>query len=206
MTALLSITVYTAVSDGYDKKPLDCKPEDGVETMVRRCPEGVDPVLWNREQKILQPPKTGIASVYLDGSISPKKPIHEAVLKWLEKADMALFKHPWRTCAYAEIDECVRVGKIGEAEASKARSHLRLAGFPRDYGLWACGMVARRTHSNVLQAFVGPIWFETTSHLPRDQIWLPYVLWKIQKSINRVHTIDADIYNNKWFKFRRHGS
>ena len=151
------------------------------------------------------PPQLGLWSVYLDGSLSPKGPILETVEGWLAKADIALFRHPHRSCAYAEIDACVKRKKFDPDVATKARSHLLLAGFPKDFGLWACGMLARRTHCNSLQIFAAPIWWEMVREVPRDQIWLPYVLWKIKHSMDRVHTIDADIYNNKWFTFRRHG-
>lgn len=162
--------------------------------------------IWNREQKILRPPMEGLWSVYLDGSLSPKGPLRECVEKWLEAADMALFKHPHRTCAYAEIDACVARSKITADEGQKARSHLMLAGFPRDFGLWACGMIARRVHANSLQIFMAPVWWEHVQKVPRDQIWLPFVLWRLQHSTKRIHTIDADIFDNSIFSFRRHGT
>lgn len=119
---------------------------------------------------------------------------------------MALFKHPHRTCAYAEIDACVARQKITPEQGEKARSHLMLAGFPRDYGLWACGMIARRSFANEIQRFVAPYWFTLVEDVPRDQIWLPFVLWRILDATKRIHTIDADIFNNPWFSFRRHGT
>jgi hypothetical protein len=147
-----------------------------------------------------------MASVYLDGSFTPKMQWRESVEKWLDQADIALFKHPWRTCAYAEIDECVKRGKITADEGQKARSHLMLAGFPRDFGLWALGMVARRTHANAIQKFAMVMVWTMCREVPRDQIWFPFVIWKMRHSLKRVHTIDKDIYNNKLLSFRRHGT
>lgn len=198
-------SIYTATTPGYDRKPLTNHKEEGVVLDVRIPPEGVDPVLWNREQKLMHPPKVGLWSLYLDGSLSPKGPMADTVESWLGKHDMALFKHPWRTCAYDEIDECVRVGKIAASEGDKARSMLMLAGFPKHFGLWACGMIARRSHSNALQIYTAPPWWALTKELPRDQIWLPFVLWQIKDSAKRIFTIEKDIYTNKWFSFRRHG-
>lgn len=198
-------TVYTAVSVGYDKKPLAFTPEPNVLIDLRIATADVNGTLWNREQKIIKPPQTGLWSVYLDGSLTPKGEVRADVESWLANHDMALFKHPWRTCAYAEIDECVARGKLESREAEKCRSHLRLAGFPRDFGLWACGMIARRVHCNALQMFAAPLWWDMVQHVPRDQIWLPYILWKLKDSAKRLKTIDKDIYNNKFLSFRRHG-
>lgn len=207
---LFNNKVYSAVTAGYDHGELKIIEEPGMEREVRVPPEGIEPgresILWNREHKLVKPPKTGLFSVYLDGSFTPKRVLRERCERWLERADMALFKHPWRTCAYAEIDECVKRGKITAQEGDKSRSHLRLAGFPRDFGLWACGVIVRRVHANSLQIFAMPLVWEMVQHVPRDQIWLPYVIWKLKHSKDRIHTIDADIYNNKWFSFRRHGS
>jgi len=204
-----SIIVYSAVTEGYDNGKLKLVPEDDVHAETRIPPEGIQPgreaMLWNREQKLRLPPKNGLASVYLDGSFTPKSKWRESVEKWLDKADIALFKHPWRTCAYAEIDECVKRGKITADEGDKARSHLMLAGFPRDFGLWALGMIARRTHANAIQQFAMPLVWTYVAMVPRDQIWFPFVIWKLRHSKDRIHTIEKDIYNNKLISFRPHG-
>lgn len=201
----IDCTIYTASSPGYDRKPLLKHDEKGVEMQARAMPDGVDPVLWNREQKLMHPPQVGLTSLYLDGSLYPKGPVRDSVHGWLEKADMALFKHPWRTCAYDEIDECVRKGKLTASQGEKARSTLQLAGFPRHFGLWACGAIARRVFCNATQMFVAPVWWQFTKELPRDQIWLPFALWRIKDAAKRIHTIDKDIYQNKLLTFRRHG-
>lgn len=162
-------------------------------------------MLWNREQKLLHPPTTGTWSVYCDGSISPAGHIRETVSGWLEKADVALFRHPHRTCAYEEIDACVARYKITPHEAELARDHLKRAAFPKDYGLWALGMIARRVRDNLIQRFTFPTCIELVKYIaPRDQIWFPLALWKTYASESKVHTIDADIYNNRFFAFRRH--
>lgn len=168
-------------------------------------PDGVDPVLWNREQKIMQAPKAGVWSLYLDGSLSPKGPVRDSVEKWLEHHEVAMFKHPWRTCAYDEIDECVARGKLEADAAERCRAHLRLAGFPRHFGLWACGMIARRSFSNAFQNYIAPMWWHYVQEAPRDQIWLPFMVWKIRGTLARIYTVEKNIYDNKLFAFRRHG-
>lgn len=202
--------VYTAVTKGYDKKPLDFEPEEGVEREVRMAPPEIDAgptgAKWNREQKLMFPPKTGLWSVYCDGSISPKAGLRTNVERWLLYSDMALFKHPHRTCAYAEIDACVSRNKITAEEGAKARSTLQLNGFPRDFGLWALGIVVRRVHANQLQTFAMPMTWAMTQHITRDQIWFPFAMWKLNHSMKRLHTIEGNIFDNAYFSFRRHRS
>lgn len=199
-------TIYSAVSDGYDRNPLGFDPEPGVDRELRFSPKvGHEAALWNREEKLLHPPTTGQWSCYLDGSLRPSGPIRAHIEGWLSSADVALFEHPHRTCAYEEIDACVFRFKITAREGDNARDILRRAGFPRDYGLWALGMIARRTHANAIQRFVFPACLGLVKLVaPRDQIWFPYMMWKTYASETKVHTIDADIFNNPFFRFRAH--
>lgn len=190
---------------GYDRRPLVVMREDEVATDLRIAPpEVADGRLWNREQKLVKPPQVGLWSVYLDGSLSPKGLLREQVCDWLDMHDAALFRHPHRTCAYAEIDACVQRKKITPEQAEQARGTLLLSGFPKDFGLWALGMIARRVHQNPTQQFIFPMCWEMTKHITRDQIWFPFVLWKIKNARDRINTIDADIFNNRYFSFTRH--
>lgn len=125
------------------------------------------------------------------------------VEEWLDSHEMALFKHPHRDCAYEEIEACIKRGKITKAEGQKAAAHLALTGLPPKDGLYACGMLARRT-SGLLPGVLNPAWFALVRQLPRDQIWLPCVLCMLPGSKKRINVIDADIFDNPWFEFRRH--
>ena len=152
------------------------------------------------------PPATGRWSVYCDGSISPKVPISPLVDKWLSHYDVAMFKHPHRTCAYKEIDACVTRNKITAKEGEKSRKLLTDSGFPKDFGLWACGVIARRTANNPFQEKVAPFWWQLVKKIPRDQIWLPFAMWKTGFPHDAIYTIDADIFDNPFFSFTRHSA
>ena len=203
--------IYSAVANNYDQKPLQVETiseQVRTELRVANFITKKEATLWNRENKWINPPVSGLWSLYLDGSFQIKpeaKPKIQGVVEgWLDKHDMAAFRHPWRDCAYDEIDECVKLGRITAEEGQRARGHLMLAGFPRNYGLWSLGIMARRVHCNALQMFVVPGVWNMVQELARDQIWFPYMLWKIKDSKRRLHTIEGDIYNSKWFKFTRH--
>lgn len=198
-------TIYTAVSKGYDKIRTWTK-EKGIFYELRTTnavPK--DGTLWNRRHKILKPPTRGLWSLYLDGSLIPKVPILEVVEGWLEDHEMALFKHPYRDCVYDEVDACVTLKKITKIQAEKARSQLMLMGMPKHAGLWACTMMARRTKSSI-QGPLAAAWMPLVEQVPRDQIWLPLVLRMLPGFQDRIKTIDADVFDNKWFTYRRHGT
>lgn len=208
---MLTGVIYTATTPGYDKFR-EIPPEEGITVEHRQPPKWLEPskrsrTLWNRENKILFPPKGDHWSLYLDGSIIPKVPIKALVEEWLSpEVDIAMFRHPSRTCVYDEVDACVKRGKITQEEGKAARDHLERNGFPRGQELWASGIIARRTHVNSVQDTVCPEWWQLTKWIPRDQIWFPLVIWQMRVPDRRIKTIDADIFNNKWLSYRRHGT
>ena len=194
------------MTPGYDADPLGFAPEEGIARHLRMHPDRASKngTLWNREQKIMHPPGGADCSIYCDGSISPKVPIEPLMKRWLHSSTVAMFKHPHRTCAYKEIDACVTRNKITADQGTIARDGFNAAGFPKDFGLWACGMIARRTNNNPFQEMVAPYWWSLVNVIPRDQIWLPFAMWKLSYPTDEIHTIDADIFSNPYFTFKPH--
>lgn len=177
--------------------------QPGVLCEVRKSDlEGLPARLWNRAEKAIRPTSEGKWSLYLDGSMRPKVPVDSLVSGWLKNHEIAFFRHPERDCAYEEIEACVRLHKILRGLGVDCHLKMKALGHPKKWGLWATGIVARRTKSSMLDEFQHA-WLEMTMFATRDQIFLPHVINKlgIRKHVN---TVDADIWRNKWFTFRRH--
>jgi len=141
-------------------------------------------------------------SVYCDGSITPKVDMRAFAEGALAGREMALMKHPHRDCVYDEIEACVERKKITRAEGEKVRGQLQLAGMPRNWGLWACGVIVRRTESP-MTAEIGHCMMPFVREVPRDQLWFPFVVRQLGVR-DRITTIDADVFNNDWFTFTPH--
>lgn len=198
-------TVYCALSnDGYDQRPGKLNQVGVAQELRVTNKTGQEARLWNREHKILYPPVRAKWSLYLDASIRPKVDVAPLVQEWLSGHDFALMKHPHRDCAYDEIEACIAREKITKEQGEKARATLMLHGLPRKFGLWACGVMARRTQSELCDQ-IKALWWPFVRDLPRDQIWLPLVLHHLQAR-DKIRTIDADIFNNPWFTFTPHRS
>lgn len=173
-------------------------------TILRASPHtGRKGVFWNREEKILWPPPLGEWSVYTDGSLTPNRPLRSLVEnKWLKNHDMALFRHPHRKCAYAEIDACSRASKITKKEAAHAHEILKDRGLPKNFGLWACGVLVRKRGS-AQNAALAASWWSYVKKIPRDQIWFPLVVWEMGLK-DKINTIDANVFANSYFTYQRH--
>ncbi len=139
-------------------------------------------------------------SVWMDASMIITGSIIELLHKYQRTSDILLFPHKG-TCIYDIA--------IGEQYREKKERLLRQIfeyyqdGFPIDNGIMCGGFIARNhNQKHVISAME-----EWYSHIERysfrDQISLPYVLWKQHLSYDLVYDY---IYNNQYFKVNDHKS
>ncbi len=115
--------------------------------------------------------------VWIDGRIElTGEPLRPMLAAALEGVDIAGFPHPWRRCAYAEGQECARLGLAAQSAMDKQLTAYQFAGMPRDVGLWNTMVLARR-NTPAMRA-LGRDWLEEIeNHTLRDQVSLPFLLW-----------------------------
>jgi hypothetical protein len=139
-------------------------------------------------------------SIYHDACFRMAVDPEEAVERWLKDSDMALLRHPCRQDVYEEAALCLREGIGDPDEINRQTEAYRAAGLPPRSGLWAGGILVRRHTPEVIR--FNELWWEEFLHgCSRDQIALPYAIWK---SGIAVHTIDADIFTNPWWAWHWH--
>src|SRR5690606_4142746 len=86
--------------------------------------------------------------------------------------------HPVRTCAYAEATACRIYGKERAEVLKWMCDSFRSEGFPEMAGLYATGLLIR-THNDPSVIRAMNLWADlVSSYSARDQISLPFVLWK----------------------------
>jgi hypothetical protein len=203
-------TLYQVVTNGYDKplKPKVCKHIDhlivGGATLIE---EGA---IWNRCIKIRDYPKRNEYAVYMDGNMSVKMHpcmFHGWVETVMEKADLAICKHPHRKCAYVEIEACLGRKKITAEQAKEAHEILNTSRLPKNFGLWECGIIIRRTGVAWVEELERR-WFSwiENSGIHRDQLWLPMAIHQKPETIpaGRFKTLDMDVRSNPIFSFGVH--
>jgi predicted O-methyltransferase YrrM len=116
--------------------------------------------------------------VWIDGRIKATgKPLRPLLRHALEGVDIAGYPHPWRDCAYAEAEECGRLGRAVPSELDAQCAAYRAEGLPAKSGLWNTMVLARRRTPAMLD-FGRAWWSEIERHTRRDQVSLPYLLWK----------------------------
>lgn len=190
---------YTAICGSYD--------HDRSDVLVFRDHQAnkfKEPVLNAKVYKIL--PHQFVDApvrIWMDGNIYPRKPAETLVDELLGDFDIAVFKHPWRSCVYEEYPRArQRIPqthwKLIDAQIEKYKKE----GMPLGFGLAECGVILSRA-SDVTREFFERWWAEISRFSWRDQISFPYVWWKMKDRI-RIRLIPAATRFGEWFKYMDH--
>lgn len=192
------VAIVSAVYDGYDTlKPT--WPQAGVDVewiCVTDDPKQLDPEAaegW----RIVCEPRVGVhpnraakgpkfrpweytsapASVWVDASFRVVSERFAA--EALAYADpIAQFVHPWRDCLYDEAIESLAKEKYWGQPIAEQAAYYRAQGHPEGWGLWACGVIARK-HTDAVRR-LGAAWaYEVDMWSFQDQISQPYVLRQV---------------------------
>lgn len=91
--------------------------------------------------------------------------------------DFLIMGHGSRRCAYDEGKVCIWNHKAKESVMNKQLDYYREQGFPTQNGLQYTGFMVRR-HTKKLKELMDSWWREVRKFTHRDQVSLPYVLWK----------------------------
>jgi hypothetical protein len=125
-------------------------------------------------------------SLWIDGSVLAVAPfgLERLVDVFLDTADLCVFAHSRRGCAYEEASYCSALG-LDDSETIRAQmSRYAAEGFPLRAGLGEASVILRR-HTAAMAEFNELWWREIEHGSSRDQLSLPYVVWKTGLSYNR---------------------
>lgn len=124
-------------------------------------------------------------SLWVDGSRLIRGDLN-GLLQEAGGAFMAAFTHPHRGCLYQEAELCARLGRDDPALLAAHIAQYRREGVPENLGLAETGVLLRRHHVPVVKTLMEAWWQQVATHSQRDQVSLPYVLWKHNFSLCRI--------------------
>lgn len=142
------------------------------------------------------------ASVWIDGSRSINgAEFRPFVEQHLEHNDLVMWDHPEnRDCLYQEAAYCESWGKYSQWPIRAQVESYRAEGMPEHFGLWCASVIGMRFTPQACE--FGAAWLEEQHRWSiQDQVSLPYLLWKLDKSIA---TWNAHEFNNDLITFHPH--
>jgi hypothetical protein len=113
----------------------------------------------------------------------------------------ATFKHPKRDCLYQETEACITLKKDRpEILLEQSRRYAR-DGYPARRGLFETSCVARRNCDAV--SHLNQLWWREIQHGScRDQISLPYAMWK--SAFTQLILLSGSRDRSTYFAFKPH--
>jgi hypothetical protein len=198
---MTEICVYTNVTGGYERRLYKPRAQsrdvrficfsdnpalatNGWELRDAIRPPGIArPDLVNRYHKLfahrLLP--EAACSIYIDANLQVTGDLVPLVDQLRRtNALLGAARHPERTSYLDEIDACLRNCKFkmdDEERVAAQKACYQQAGIPQA-GLLAAGILVRRHGSAELDHAMTLWWNQIRAYTARDQISLPYVLWK----------------------------
>lgn len=146
--------------------------------------------------------------LWIDGSLVLTGSITELIDKFLNDADMALFKHRHRDCVYDEHLASLKNYQHAKGEPINVRKgqieRYKSIGFPKKYGLYECTFILRKNNKKI-QKFNNNWWAELSIASSSDQVPFMYTLWK-NPSVKVATIMPGDSHNSKWAYYIEHGA
>lgn len=217
----MKVAVYTCITSSYDM-PLNAESSLGnVDEHVLFTDETSTPALGWSVRKLSSPanihrpnlinryhkffPHRVLEDVditiYIDGNVQIIKDIGPLVESFVASdKEMGVLLHPHRKNIVEEVAACVNLGKFTDFDNGNVPEQLEVysrEGYKLDSQLYAATVLFRK-HRNLelLDNAMTLWWDQINSFTSRDQISLPYVLWKSKLP---YEVYDIDIFNNPYF-------
>ncbi len=142
-------------------------------------------------------------SIYIDGNIKIVAPLAPLIEEMGSHA-FGVHYHRTRDCIYDELVQVLYSKKAERAMAEQQIAAYKKEGFPPHFGLYENPILIRK-HSDEGVCRLMEIWWEEYMRYPtRDQLSLPYVIWKTGYNRGKIHIIAKNLDENPRFK-RIHG-
>jgi hypothetical protein len=191
--------IYTAITGGKDalRPPLHVPPDvrcvcftddpslrsDGWEIRVLDGSEP-DPGRHARRPKLL--PHLFLPefewSLWVDANFQIVGNLEPFLSEHLPRAPFQAFRHGERRCAYDEVEACIAHKKACPSLLRAQAGRYREAGMPDGLAVVQGAVLLRRHKQANVVATMELWWHETTRGSCRDQVSLPYVLWRRPES------------------------
>jgi hypothetical protein len=182
----MKIIIYTINLNGYDE-PHPIKPEKGVKylyyTDADTAPSGWKHMKMkgncrrcSRHFKINSHllPKHDV-SIYIDACLIIKKDL-TPLIKTL-KSDIGISKHPFDHGIYVHADRCAKLNLDDRDVIYKYLYDIQAKGMPYKYGLTENCLIIRKNTAKIKK--LNRLWWkEYCRGSQRDQLSLPFALWK----------------------------
>ena len=162
--------------------------------------EKLTPVAMNRRVKMLSHEYLSDYdyTVYIDSTVRVAADLYPMVCN-MGDALIGVHIHASRDCIYMEGEAVIYSGKTGVKNVAEQLSRYRKEGFPEHYGLFQNSIIIKNQTKDKCKWLMMSWWNEYRKDNTRDQISLPYILWKNDIKKEEIKVLGVDASNNPRF-------
>ncbi len=134
-------------------------------------------------------------TVYVDGVIKLMTPIVPWI-KELGRFGLAVHYHNTRDCIYKEALVVKRMKKTNIELLKKQILQYKNEGFPENYGMYENTILIRNNSDSETKLLMEQWWEEYMRYPTRDQISLPYLVWRTNYDKSKIYILGNNMNLN----------
>lgn len=142
-------------------------------------------------------------SIYVDGNVQIVTDLTEYV-NYLGNNGIGIHAHNTRSCIYDELVAIVKTNRMSESEGERYRLYIQEKKMPKNYGLMQCSVIVREHGKPSCISIMEDWWEMYMKYGKRDQLYLPFVLFRHNISVDEITVLGNDLYNNPSFRVDIH--
>jgi len=217
------IVIYSCITGNYDKTIEPLYKADNIDYIMftsgdaegwikREIPDNIkelkNPILINRYIKF-HPHELFENdydfSIYVDGNIAIISDLSVLTNLVNDKYGFAFHRHYSRNCIYDEAKCCIAFKKGNKNKIKEQIENYKSELFPENYGLVEGNVIVNNMKNKEAKAIMEQVWEELNiSQTFRDQLTIPYVLWKNKIKVEDISTLGRNVYKNPKLRIERH--
>lgn len=134
-------------------------------------------------------------SIWVDGNIQIIGDLYPLVDRITQENSIAMFEHPINNCIYKEKESIIYFEKAKPSEILLQINKYKEDNFPSNFGMKECSIIIRKHNNGECKKIMSDWWEQVNLFTMRDQVSLPYVLWKNNKNIDYIQSLG---FNWRW--------
>ena len=143
-------------------------------------------------------------TIYVDGNIQIVYGIRQTIEE-LNGTPLGIHYHPTRDCIYDEGVSVIHYSKANPDVEKEKLKQYKKDGFPVHYGMTENSIIVREHNDVCTEELMRAWWDEYVKFPTRDQLILPYLMWKLEYSKEKFASLGNNLEcNPKFNRVQKH--
>lgn len=137
-------------------------------------------------------------TIYVDGNIEIVTGL-SPLISDMKSCGLGLHYHRVRDCIYDEVVAVKHRKRLYDGDIDKQIISYRNEGYPAHNGMYENSIIVRDNHCTEVEDLMLSWWEEYCKYPTRDQLSLPYIIWKKKFDKHKILILGNDIERNVRF-------